>query len=257
MQGLTITGVAIAVVVAAIGSCRRDKPRPPEEARAPAPATAAPVGVTFAPAADAASPASVALRQIRTFGGASGQMWAVMQIVNQTDRPMVPEIRFHYRDGSGQAVSQGEGVEVCPIPALVMRPREKISFLTKVPPAAATAGYDIALDNANAEALARDTRTDLEVVGAQLASGGAPSLLGSHNQLTGFVENRTAFTLSDVTVQAVFYDAAGNIVGHGDARLKDRRIKPGTRAPFQLLAEFMLAPAASFSARAWTIGPRK
>ena len=67
-------------------------------------------------------------------------------------------------------MSQGKGVEVCPIAALVMRPREKISCLTKVPPAAATATYDITLHNANAEELARDTRTDLAVVGAELTS---------------------------------------------------------------------------------------
>lgn len=244
------------VVVAAIGSCRREKPQP-DEAPAPAPAAAAAPGVTFAPAVDAASPASVALRQIRTFGGANGQMWAVMEIVNQTDQPMVPDIRFHYRDESGQAVSQGKGVEICPIAALVMRPREKISCLTKVPPAAATATYDITLYNADAEKLARDTRTDLEVVGAELTSAGGSSLLGSHNQVTGFVENRTTFTLSGSWVQALFYDASGNIVGHGDARVKGGPIKPGARAPFQLQAGFMLAPAASFSARAWTIGTRK
>jgi hypothetical protein len=249
MQSLTIARVAtvVVVVVAAVGSCRRDPPRP-GEVQAPAPPAAAAPSVTFAPAADAASPTSVALRQIRTFGGANGQLWAFMEIVNQTDQPMVPDIRFHYRDGSGQAVSQGKGVEVCPIAALVMRPREKISCLTKVPPAAATATYDITLHNANAEELARDKRTDLEVVGAELSSAG---------QMTGFVENRTAFTLSGSWVQALFYDAAGNIVGHGDARVKGGPIKPGARAPFQLSAGFMLAPAASFSARAWTIGGRK
>ena len=180
-----------------------------------------------------------------------------MEVVNQTDQPMVPEIRFHYRDGSGQAVSQEKGAEICPIAALVMRPREKISCLTKAPPAAATASYDIALHNEKAEGLARDTRTDLEVVGARLASSDAPSLRESNNQLTGSVENRTAFTLSGAWVQALFYDAAGNIVGHGDARVKGGPIKPGGRAPFQLLAGFMLAPAHSFSARAWTISPRK
>jgi hypothetical protein len=254
MRGGAITVVAIGVLVAAIGSCRREKlPPAPQGGRAP---FTGPPSVTFAPAADASPPAPVALRQIRTFGGASGQMWALMEIVNQTDQPMVPEIRFRYRDGSGRSASQGQEEEVCPVPALVMRPREQIPCLTKVPPDAASATYDVELRNANAEAMARDTRTDLEVVGAHLESAGGAALRGAQNQVTGFVENRTAFILSGVRVQVAFYDAAGKIVGQGEAKLGTTAIKPGARAPFQLLAGFMLAPAASFSARAWTLEPR-
>jgi hypothetical protein len=247
-----IISVAVGVVVGALGSCRREKLRPAE---APAPLAAEPPTTTFAPAASDSSPAPVALRRIRTFGGSAGQMWAVMEIVNETDRPVVPEIRFHYSDGDGRSVSQDREEEICPVPPVVMRPREQIPCLTKVPPGAARATYDVDLHGASAGAAAPNARTDLEVVGAHLESAGGPSLHGAQNQVTGFVENRTAFTLTGARVLVAFYDAKGNIVGRGEARVAEP-IKPRAKAPFQLVAGFMLAPASSFTALAWTLDPR-
>jgi hypothetical protein len=245
-----ITPVAIAAVVAALGACRREKPRAAEPPATPAP----PAMVTFT-AADARPSAPVVLRQVRTFGGASGQLWAIMEVVNQSDQPNVPSIRFNYRDGSGRVVSEEQEEEVCPIPAIVMRPRETIPCLTKVPAGAATATYDINLGDPAAAATASNARTDLEVVGAHLGSAGGASLHGAQNQVAGVVENRTASTLTGVRVQVAFYDAAGKIVGHGEAKLGETAIKPKARAPFQLVAAFMLAPATAFSARAWTLDP--
>ena len=262
-----MSAMACGVLVAASSSCSREKPpeTPPPPAPAPAPAPVSP-SVTFTAAANASSPSSVVLKQIRTIDRSSGQTWALMEIVNQTDRPIVPDIRFHYRDGSGQAVSEEAGAarpdhvnspprRGCSIPMLVMRAGEKIPCFTEVPRGATTATYDIAPQNEKAERVALDLRTDLEVVGAKLESAGGGSFLGAQNQVVGFVENRTRVPLSGVQVQASFYDATGGVVGLGEARL-NKPIKPGARAPFQLLARVMLAPAATFSAMAWTVGPR-
>jgi hypothetical protein len=244
-RGTIIPVVVLGLVATAVCACRSRRSAP-EPAKEQAPATAPAVLTFTAAASDASSPAPVVLRDIASFTSATGP-WALIEIVNQSDRPMVPHIVFHYRDGAGQAVSQGELVQGCPVPALVMRPGEKVPCVTKGPPSAATATYEIQLHNENAEGLARDMRTDLQVVGAQL---------GADSQVQGFVENRTKSTLTAARVTVAFYNAAGRIVGMGDVDVDPREIKPGARAPFRVAAKLMLAPAASFSASAWTLSPR-
>jgi hypothetical protein len=190
-------------------------------------------------------PTTVTLSDVRSYEAWDRRTHALFEVVNRSDKPVLPEIVIRFRDQDDKRLDERR----CFVPMLVLLGRESAGCDPGVPAAAVSGIYTVrtAPDN-RAAAFAAKSRTTLKVVGAQLE---VPA--GAVQWLAGQVKNTTGAVVNGARVHATFYDADRKIVGFGDAVTEPPQIAPGGGAAFRLASGPLFAPAKSFSAIAYSV----
>ena len=184
-------------------------------------------------------PTDVTLSDVRSYDAWDRRTHALFEVVNRSDKPVVPEIVIRYRDGDDKKLDERH----CRVPTIVLLAHERIGCDPGVPPAAATAIYTIRTAPAErAAAFAAKSRVTLKVAGARLERTSGAVLW-----LEGQVKNTTAAIVRDARVHATFYDGEQKIVGYGDI-IAAANLAPGASATFRLQSGPLFAPAKSFTA---------
>ena len=189
-------------------------------------------------------PTDVTLSDVRSYDAWDRRTHALFEVVNRTDKPVVPEIVIRYRDGDDKKLDERR----CQVPMFVLLAHERIGCDPGVPPAAATGIYTIrTMADERAATVAAKARVTLKVVGARME---APR--GAVQWLAGQVKNTTTAIVRGARVHATFYDADHRIVGYGDL-VAAQNLGPGASAPFRLPSGPLFGPATSFSAIAYSL----
>lgn len=189
-------------------------------------------------------PTTLALGEIRSYDAWDRRTHLLIEVVNRTDKPVVPDVVIRYRDADDKRV----GERRCSLPMLVLLGHESAACDPGVPASASTGIYTIrTLPDDRAAALAAKSRVTLKIVGARLE---APQ--GAVQWVAGQVKNTTAGLVRDARIHATFYDDDHKIVGTGDV-VAAAQLAPGASAPFRLGSGPLFAAAKSFSAIAYSV----
>jgi hypothetical protein len=190
-------------------------------------------------------PTTIALGAVRTYDAWDRRTHALIEVVNRSNKPVVPEIRIRYRDQRDRNLEE----RPCVLPMLVLLARERVACDPGVPAGAASGIYTIrTAPDDRAAAFASSARTTLKIVGARLET-----LRGPAQWLLGEVKNTTGGVVRGARVHATFYDAEHKIVGYADDALEEPEIAAGASAHFRVASGPLFAPVKSFAAIAYSL----